>query len=204
MAGLIARLGGPTHDPLRRGKLWDPSPVNVAPVSELASSHRDNRERLRFLYARWLPLALSLAALANLVLVFYLPPSALPLLLHNEGSLTHLVHTEQPSVNRRFGFYLELDDATDGGELVVPIDSFVNPDLAEGFADFEVVERDYDPSLLPDAIAVLAPLGTVETDDGDLPYSIIRGDDDLWWLALTDDGVVVVPESVAPVPGVAP
>jgi len=173
-------------------------------VSELASSHRGKRERLRSLYVILLPLAFVVAALANLVLSSFLPLSALPLRPHADGSLTHLVHTEQPSVDRRFGFYLELDDATDGGELVVPVDSFVDPDLAEGFADFDVVERDYDPSLLPDGLAGGIPLGTVETEHGDLPYSIIPGDDDVWWLAVTDEGIVVVPESFAPPPGVAP
>jgi hypothetical protein len=170
----------------------------------LASPHGGKRERLRFLYSRWLPLALAIATLANIVLTFFLPPSALPIRLHNDGSLTHLVHTEQPSVNRRFGFYLELDDATDGGVLVVPVDSFVDPDLAEGLAGFEVIECDFDPSPIAEKIAGQAPLGEVETENGNLPYFIIPGQGDLWWVALTDGGVVVVPESVAPPPCVGP
>ncbi len=166
----------------------------------LASSHPGKRERLRSLYTRWLPLAFVIATLANLVLSFFLPGSALPIRLHDDGSLTHLVHTEQPSVSRRFAFYLELDDATDGGVLVVPVDSFVDPDLAGGFAAFEVIECDFDPGSITEEIAGQAPLGEVETENGNLPYVIIPGQGDVWWVAITDGGVVVVPESVAPSP----
>jgi hypothetical protein len=170
----------------------------------LASPHGGKRERLRFLYSRWLPLALAIATLANIVLTFFLPGSALPIRLHDDGSLTHLVHTEQPSVNRRFSFYLELDDATDGGVLVVPFDSFVDPDLADGFAAFEVIECDGDAGRIAGEITGQDPLGEVETETGNLPYFIIPGQSDLWWVAITDGSVVVVPESVAPPPCVGP
>lgn len=173
-------------------------------VPELAPTPRSKRDRLRLFYIRWLPIALGLTALSNLAAMFFLPQSAQPIRLHESGSLTHLVHTEQPSVDRRFAFYLELDDATDGGVLVVPVGSFVIPELAEGFADFEVVERQYDPTAASGAITEPPSLGTVETDDGDLPYSIIPGEANTWWLARTDDGIVIVPASVAPVPGVTP
>jgi len=152
-------------------------------------------------YARWLPLGLLMTAGTNLILTLFLPMGSQPVRLHSEGTLTYLVHTEQPSVDRRFAFYLELDDATEGGELVVPVDSFVDPDLAEGFAGFVVIERSYDPRSLPEEVTEPPSLGEVETDDGDLKYSIIPGDDDLWWLAYSESGVVVVPDSVAPVPG---
>jgi hypothetical protein len=141
-------------------------------------------------------------ALVNLALTFFLPLSSQPLRPHAEGSLTYLVHTEQPSVSRRFAFYLELDDATDGGVLIVPVGSFVDGDLVRGFAHLEVEERDYDPTLVSGSVAVPPSLGVVETDDGDLDYTIIPGDDDTWWLALTEGGIVVVPESAAPVPEV--
>jgi hypothetical protein len=141
-------------------------------------------------------------ALVNLALTFFLPLSSQPLRPHAEGSLTHLAHTEQPSVNRRFAFYLELDDATDGGVLIVPVGSFVDRDLVRGFTGLEVEERDYDPALVSGSVAIPPSLGVVETDEGDLAYTIIPGDDDTWWLALTESGIVVVPESVAPVPEV--
>ena len=171
-------------------------------MSELASSQRGQRERLRSFYARWLAPALVATALVNLALTFFLPLSSQPLRLHAEGSLTHLAHTEQPSVNRRFAFYLELDDATDGGVLIVPVGSFVDSGLAGGFAGLEVEERDYDPTLLSGSVAVPPSLGVVETDGGDLDYSIIPGEAAIWWLAVTEGGIVVVPESVAPVPEV--
>ena len=177
--------------------------VNVPAVPELAATQRSKRDRLRLFYVRWLPLALGLTALANLVISFYLPAGARPVRLHEDGSLTQLAHTEQSSVDRRFAFYLELGDATDGGVLIVPVDSFVIPELAEGFADFEVIEREYDPTWpLPDELTDGVPLGDVEIDDEGnlLPYSIVSGDDDTWWLSITEDGIVVVPESEAPVP----
>jgi hypothetical protein len=150
----------------------------------------------------WLPIAFTLAATANLVLTFYLPRPALPIRGNADSSLTYLVHHAQPSVDRRFAFYLELDDATDGGELVVPVDSGVVPELVDGFAEMEVVERDYDPvGLLPDDLVVGPPLGELETEEADLLYWIVEGDSDLWWLAATDEGIVVVPETIAPAPG---
>ena len=44
----------------------------------------------------------------------------------------------------------------------------------------------------------------VETDEGDMPYSFVTGEDDVWWIAFDDGGIVVIPESVAPVPGTGP
>lgn len=174
-------------------------------MPELASTQPSKRDRLRLFYVRWLALALGLTGLANVVVSFFLPLGAQSIRPHEDGSLTHLAHTEQDSVDQRFAFYLELDDATDGGVLIVPGDSFVIPELAEGFANFEVVERDYDPTL-PDTVPDQSPLGLVEVAEGGklLPYSIIAGEDETWWLAMTDSGIVVVPESVAPVPGASP
>jgi hypothetical protein len=177
--------------------------VNVPAVPELAATHRSKRDRLRLFYARWLTLALGLTALANLVISFFVPLGAQSIRFHEDGSLTALAHVEQDSVDYRYAFYLELDDATDGGVLFVPNGSFVIPELAEGFADFEVIERDYDPTgPLPDGIVIGPKLGLVETDDegGLLAYSIVGGGDDTWWVAETVDGIVVVPESAAPVP----
>ena len=150
----------------------------------------------------WLPIAFTLAATANLVLTFYLPRPALPIRGSADSSLTYLVHHAQPSVDRRFAFYFELDDATDGGELVVPVGNVVDPELVDGFAEMAVVERDYDPiGSLPEGLINRPPLGEFETEEADLLYWIIEGDSDLWWLAATDEGIVIVPETVAPAPG---
>ncbi len=157
------------------------------------------RARLRSLYVRWLPLALGATAVVNIALSAFLGPSALPIRPHDDGSLTELVHTEQPSLDRRFGFYLELDDATDPGTLFVSEENTVIAELADGFAELEVVVADFDPTL-PPGIEPPEPLGVLETDDGDIPYSIIRGDGNVWWIADAGNAIVVVPATVVPVP----
>lgn len=159
------------------------------------------RRRLGSVYTRYLPAALGLTAVVNLALTPFLPGSAAPIRTHRDGSLTELVHTEQRAVDRRFGFYMELDDATDGGTLVVPMGSFVNPELAEGFAGLEVEEVDYDPRAGAVSVPDSPESWLVETESGDLVFSIIPGYDDLWWLAERPNGdVVVVPDSVLPAP----
>ena len=174
-------------------------------MPESSTSSKGRRGRLTQFYSKWLPYIFGLTTAANLVLTAFLSPSGWPIRAHDDASLTHLVRTEQPSVDRRFGFYLELDDATQGGVLIVPPGSFVEPELASGFADLEVTEVDYDPRFdLSGGVADPDPIGMVETEDGDKPYSIVEGEDDVWWLAFYGEGVVVIPESVAPVPGIAP
>ena len=162
------------------------------------------RGRLGLVYTRYLPAALGLTAVVNLALTPFLPGLGAPIRTHRDGSLTELVHTEQQTVDRRFGFYLELDDATDGGVLVVPEGSFVNAELADGFAGFEVVEVAYDPTTGGTNIPETAESWLLETASGDVTISIVAGDDDLWWLAERPGGeFVVVPNSVAPAPVVS-
>jgi hypothetical protein len=164
-------------------------------------SVRGPRDRLRSFYVAWLPVGLGLAALTNIVMVLFLPLNAIPLRLHQDGALTELVHTEGVSLDRRYGFYLELDDATDGGVLVVPAGSIIEPELAEGFAEFEVIDSDFEPNQVPDGLTDDPPLGTFETKGGEeYSYWIVSGDADTWWLGLSDSRMVVIPESVAPVP----
>ncbi|HEU5114003.1 MAG TPA: hypothetical protein VFU96_11850 [Acidimicrobiia bacterium] len=159
------------------------------------------RQRLGTVYTRYLPVALGLTAVVNLALTPFLPGSAAPIRTHPDGSLTELVHTEQRAVDRRFGFYMELDDASDGGILIVPRGSFVNPELAEGFAGFEVLEAEYDPRAGADSLPETPERWLVETDSGDLVFSIVPGSDNVWWLAERPNGeVVVVPNSVVPAP----
>ncbi len=157
------------------------------------------RGRLRSIYVKWLPAALLTAALANIVLTLFLPPTARPIVVYEDGSLTDLIHAAQPSVNRRFGFYLELDDATGSGTLFVPTEVALTEELVDGFSGLDVVVSVFDPSLPPD-LEVPPPLGVLETEDGDFSYSLIEGSDDVWWLAVTDDSIVVIPNMVAPVP----
>lgn len=140
-----------------------------------------------------------IAASINIVLTFFLPPSARPFVLSDDGSLTEMVQAGQPSVRERFGFYLELDDATEAGTLFVPTDFVLVEELIDGYSGLEVVVSDFDPSL-PTGIDVPPPLGVLETEQGDFSYALIDGGDDVWWLAVTDDSIVVVPDTAAPVP----
>ncbi len=157
--------------------------------------------RLGRVYTRFLPAAFVATAVVNFALTPFLPGSGAPIRTHRDGSLTELVHTEQRAVDRRFGFYLELDDATDGGVLVVPEGSFVNAELADGFAGFEVVEVAYDPRTGGTNIPETTESWLLETESGDVTISIVAGDDDLWWLAeRPGGGFVVIPDSVAPAP----
>jgi hypothetical protein len=167
--------------------------VNMA---ELARS-----ERLRAFYGRWLPWGLAVVAAVNLVLTFLAPASSRPIRLHESGSLTSLVHAEQRSVDHRYGFYLELDDATTGGVLVAPPGSFPNPELVQGLAGMDLVETDYDPTAISTTIQPGPALGEIETDQGDIPYSIVEGGGETWWLAFRDGEWIVVPTEAQPVPG---
>ncbi len=144
---------------------------------------------------------LTVASVLSLGVTWRYPVSS-PFVRSHEGSLTHLAHTAQRSVNVRFAFYLELDDRTEGATLVVPGTSWVDAQLASGLAGMTVEERVYDPALIPDSVSSQGePLGLHETPDGDLPYWILPGDpDETRWIARTVSGLVVVPESIAPIP----
>jgi hypothetical protein len=159
-------------------------------------------ERLRSWYGRWLPVTFLAAALANVALTPFLPGVSLPLRVYSDPSLTYLVHQEGASLDRRYGFYMELGDAAGGGTLVIPHDSVISAGIAEGLANLTVEERSYNPARLPAKLLPSGPwLGLFETSDGDLRYWILPGAGPVWWLAITDQGLIVVPEELAPVPG---
>lgn len=141
------------------------------------------------------------AVALNLAVMWRFPVSS-PLVRYQSGSLTDLAHDNQRSVDRRFAFYLELDDRTDGGTLVVPDPSPVNPDLVEGLAGLRFEKRSYDPDAVPDSVAPLfAPLGELEVGDGVVAYSILPGEPgETRWVGRIGGGLIVIPESVAPVP----
>lgn len=161
---------------------------------------------LRRFYRRWLPAALVVTALANLVANEFLPDSAQSFRLHQSGSLTHLVHTEQATVDRRYGIYMEMGDAMAGGVLFVPSASEVDPDLAKAFSDVRLKEREYDSRDVPaDLLPEGEPLGVFQAGDDRLPYWILTdGGDTTWWLGRSPRGLVIIPESVAPVPKAEP
>lgn len=172
---------------------------DAAPVT----CRRVDVDQIRRLYLSWLPLALGLVAAGNLILSAFLPRSAQPVRLHDDGSLTHLVHSEQRSVDRRYGIYLELGDAMAGQVLYVPEDSMLEADIAQGLSDVTIIERAYDPTNVPlDVVPEGEPLGLFQTNAGELPYWIVPdGGDARWWLARSSEGILIISESVAPVPG---
>lgn len=160
-------------------------------------------ETLRELYRRWLPLALIVAAAANLVVNERMSTLSQPLLLRDSSSLTHLVHSEQSFLDGRYGMYMELADVMAGATLYVPVDSPVSPHLARGLSDVSVVERDYDAEVLHGDLVSEAqpPIGEFRAGERDLPFWILSDDDDSrWWLAHTSEGLVIAPASVSPVP----
>ncbi len=149
-----------------------------------------------------MPWLLIASALVNLTLTPFLPSMGLPVRSHPDPSLTYLVHDEGISLDRRYGFYMELYDAARGGTLTVPLGSFLSEELIEGSAEMTMLESDYDPSVLPaEAFPTGPPLGLLETPDGDLPYWILSGPAEEWWLAMREGRIVVVPGTVVPGPG---
>lgn len=155
---------------------------------------------LRRFYQRWLPLALALTAVASLFADELTGSRAFN--RHHSGSLTHLVHTEQPTVDRRYGIYMEMADALGGSTLVVPEDSALSGDLARGLANVELEERDYDATDVSGVVLEGEPLGSFQAGDERVPYWIVSdGEGTRWWLGQTSEGIVIVPDTVAPRPG---
>lgn len=160
---------------------------------------------LRRIYRRWLPAALAVTALGNLVANEFLPPVSKALQVHDNGALTHLVHAEQRSVDLRYGLYMELADALSGQTLYVPEESPLSADLAHGLANVTLVTRRYDPADLSGVPARGEPLGSFQDGDERIDYWILPdGQDTRWWLGQTSQGIVIVPEAIAPVPETKP
>jgi hypothetical protein len=158
--------------------------------------------KTRRLYILGLPVVLGLAGLINLGFSVGAPLLGSPIRQHAEGSLTHLVHTEERPVDMRYGFYLELGDVADGGTLVVPPLSPVQADLARAISNVTVIVKDYEPTpMSPGAFPNEDPLGHLSVDDQDLPYWIYPSEgEDQWWLARFRDGLIVIPEAMEQVP----
>jgi hypothetical protein len=158
--------------------------------------------RLRRLYVRSLPLVLASVAVINLSISTWIQPRGAPIRLHDEGSLTHLVHFEQRTTHRRYGFYMELGDVAAGQVLRVPEGAPIEVWMTSGLSGVELQVSEYDPSALPpEAIPHGEPLGVLSTRrNGDFPYWILPGDGP-WWMGYHQDGIVIVPHSVAQPPG---
>jgi hypothetical protein len=117
---------------------------------------------------------LGLVAALNFGIGLFVPASGRGIWAKADGSLTHLVHTDQDTVDRRYGFYMELGDAAAGSTLFVPTGSPVDADVAAGLSGVVVVEEQYDATRIPSA--------------------------GYWWLGRGSGGLLVIPESTAPRP----
>jgi len=154
---------------------------------------------MRSLYVRYVPWILTLTAVGNLVGHKLLPLSARPVRYHVTGDLTHLVHTEQSTVDVRYGFYLELGDLASGGVLTVPDDSWVDEDLSRGLSNVRLKVRSYDPAVT--LIPVSLPQGAVETPEGNIEYWMVNGPEtSSFWLGRNHEGWLVIPSTVLPIP----
>ncbi|MFP3881972.1 MAG: hypothetical protein ACLFWH_06595 [Actinomycetota bacterium] len=160
---------------------------------------------LRRIYRRWLPAVLVVTALANLVANGFLPRVSQTLRPHGSGSLTHLVHTEQRTVDLRYGIYMELADALSGQTLYVPEESPLSADLARGLANVTLETSDYDAADLSAVPPRAEPLGSFQDGEERIDYWILPdGGEARWWLAQTSEGIVIVPDTAAPIPGTGP
>lgn len=143
----------------------------------------------------------ALASVIGLVTI-WLSPLSSPIIPADSGSLTHLAHVAQRSVARRYAFYLELDDQTDGATLILPDPSTVNTRLVEGLAAMTLETRSYDPTAIPEELVPRGePDGELEIDDSVIRYWILSGErDEPRWVGRFAGGLVIVPFSAAPVP----
>lgn len=162
-------------------------------------------DSLRRIYRRWLPAALAVTALANLVANEFLPNVSQTFRRHDSGSLTHLVHTEQRSVDLRYGIYMELADALSGQTLYVPEESPLSANLARGLANVTLKTTDYDSADLTGVPSRSEALGSFQDGDERVDYWILSdGKEARWWLGQTSEGLVIVPEIIAPIPETEP
>lgn len=144
---------------------------------------------------------LTLASVISLATVWIFPLSS-PIIPAESGSLTHLTHVAQRTVELRYAFYLELDDHTDGTPLIVPDSATVDTRLVEGLAAMTVETRAYDPTAIPEEVLPRGePQGEVEIDDTAIRYWILSGaPNEARWVGRFAGGLVIVPFSVAPLP----
>lgn len=97
---------------------------------------------------------------------------------------------------------MEVGEAVGGATLVLPEETVLDARLVRGLSGVDVLRLSYDPSDLRDQVMPEGqPLGSYNDDGETLSYWILTGEGaDRWWLARTSDGIVIVPETVTPVP----
>lgn len=151
-------------------------------------------------YARLLPIVLATLGVFNLSTCVALEPRYQPIRVHDDSSMTHLVHVEQTATDRRYRFYYELGDVA-AGQTLQALETPIVAWMTRGLSEVELVVADYDPTLPPQAVPEGEPLGVMENEHGVFPYWILPGEGSRW-MGHYQDGIVIVPESVADVPRV--
>jgi hypothetical protein len=144
-------------------------------------------------YSWFLPTVLISISLANLAVTPFISYEAQPIRGHSDPSLTYLARVEQLTVSRRYLFFMELGDVAAGDVLMLHRNSGIEVKSAENLAGVTVERADYDPADVFAAAGDLGePSGVLEVGDNDLPFWIIRGEGDRWWLGRTSRGIVVL------------
>jgi hypothetical protein len=153
---------------------------------------------------RALPWILIATVVVNLAMSRrYVPPSGHPIRTTAGPELSALVRASQPLTRDLYLLYADLADVAAGSVLVVPDGHTLDHRLVRGIGGMTVEVRDYDPTVDDGAFDLSTrPLGGVVTPGGVVDYWIVPGSAGVWWLGrIGDSGIVIVPESVAPVPG---
>lgn len=158
-------------------------------------------DRLRRIYSWFLPTVLISVSVANLAVTPFISSESQPIRTHSDPSLTYLARVEQSTVNRRYSFYMELGDMAAGDILMLHDDSGIEVRSAESLAGMVVEQMNYDPAEVAVAAGELGePLGVLSVGDTDLPFWIIPGEGERWWLGKTTEGIVVLQREDLPAP----
>lgn len=162
----------------------------------------DWRDTTRARVRRMLPWVLLFTVAVNLGMSErFVPPSGHPIRTSPGPALSDLVRMSQPLTRDTYLLYVDLADVATGGTLTVPAYPILNHHLLRGLAGMTVERRPYDPQVGGGAFDLPSRSpGRVLTPAGVVPYWIVPGDAQGWWLARVGAAVVIVNEAVAPIP----
>jgi hypothetical protein len=150
--------------------------------------------------AFWMVAILVITTLANVAIGQIVPRQARPVIVRDGGSLFELVASGQRSVGQRYGMYIWLGEQ-EGHRLYSFRGSGLVARLLEAFGRMELQVVDYSPEghNLP---GLGEPTGELQLDTGVvIPYWSLPGNPgDDYWIAVHEEGYVLVPDSVLPVP----
>src|SRR5690606_229570 len=148
----------------------------------------------------WIVTILIATTLGNLAMGQMVPGSVRPVVERPGGSLFELVASGQRSVGQRYGMYIWLGEQ-EGHRLYSFRGSGLVARLLEAFGRMELQVVDYSPEghNLP---GLGEPTGELQLDTGVvIPYWSLAGKpggDD--WIGVHEEGYVLVPDSVSPMP----